>query len=283
MSSGVWALVLASAVCHAGWNFYARRVSGHIGLLWLAEATALLVLLPLAGWVLWDGGAMVWSWLGVGCVVATGLLHALYIYLLGRAYARSEISVVYPVARGTGVGLTGVGAWILLGEAVSWWGGLGIGLVLAGIALLGGKAWRGGRVEGLGMALGVGGVIACYSLVDKVGVGLVHPVVYIGGMYVVTVAAMAPFVARRFGGQLRALGKAHVDALLVIGLGSAGTYLMILFAFQLGPVGYIVAGRESAVVIGALLGVVLLKEPVSAAKGVAIAAIVLGLFCLKAG
>ncbi|NKB70193.1 MAG: EamA family transporter [Candidatus Latescibacteria bacterium] len=285
MSGRVWALVLVSAVCHAGWNFYARRISGHIGLLWLAEATALLVLLPLGGWVLWrDGGAVSWSWLGAGCILATGLLHALYLYLLGRTYARGEISVVYPVARGTGVGLTGLAAWVLLGEGVSSWGGLGIGLVLMGIALMSYRGRRGGpRAEGVGMALGVGGVIACYSLVDKMGVGLVQPVVYIGGMYLVTVLAMAPFVARSFGGQLRTLGRAHIDALLVIGLGSSGTYLMILFAFQAGPVGYIVAARESAVIIGALLGVVLLKEPLTPTKGLAIAAIGLGLFCIKAG
>ncbi len=284
VSAGVWTLVLISAACHAGWNFYARKVAGHIGILWLAKAIALLFLLPVAGWAArWDEAAA-WSWPGVGYVVLTGLLHALYIYLLSRAYARGEISVVYPVARGTGVGLTGVGAWLLLGEAVSWWGGWGVGLVLAGIVLMGAPAFRNRRrVEGLGMALGVGAVIACYSLVDKAGVQVVHPVVYIGGMYLVSVVTLAPFVVPRFWGQLRALGKDHVDALLAIGLGSAGTYLMILFAFQLGPVGYIVAAREAAVVIGVLLGVFALKEPLSAAKGAAIGVIVLGLFCLRAG
>jgi drug/metabolite transporter (DMT)-like permease len=79
------------------------------------------------------------------------------------------------------------------------------------------------------------------------------------------------------------LARGDPAALLVIGLGSSITYLLVLFAYQMGPVGYIVAAREAAVVVGVVLGVVVLKEPFSAAKGAAVAAIVLGLLCIRAG
>ena len=284
MSSEVWSLVLISAVCHAGWNLYARRVAGHLGVLWLAKVTAILFLLPLALWTLrWDGG-MAFSWRGMGFVALTGTLHSLYFYLLGRTYARGEISVVYPVARGTGVGLTGLGAWLVLGEAVSWLGGMGIASVFAGILLMGIPSWRNRRqVEGLGTALGVGVTILCYSLIDKKGVQVVHPVVYITGTYLLSAAILALVVFPRYWGQLPALARKHPDALLIISLGSSVTYLLVLFAYQMGPVGYIVAARESAVVIGVLLGVLVLKEPFSWAKGAAVAAIVLGLLCLRLG
>ena len=284
LSPEVWSLVLISAVCHAGWNLYARRVAGHLGILWLAKVTAILFLLPLAIWALrWDGG-MTLSWRGMGYLGLTGTLHSLYFYLLGRTYARGEISVVYPVARGTGVGLTGLGAWLLLGEAVSWWGGTGIALVFAGIVLIGIPAWRDRRqVEGLGTALGVGATILCYSLVDKKGVQVVHPLVYITGTYLLSAAILAPVVRPKYWGQLGDLARQHPAALLIIGLGSSVTYLLVLFAYRMGPVGYIVAARETAVVIGVLLGVLVLKEPLSWAKGAAVAAIVLGLLCIRAG
>ena len=284
LSSEVWSLVLISAVCHAGWNLYARRVAGHLGILWLAKITAILFLLPLAGWALvWDGG-MAMSWRGMGYLALTGTLHSLYFYLLGRTYSRGEISVVYPVARGTGVGLTGLGAWLVLGEAVSWLGGMGIALVFAGIFLMGIPVLRNRRqVEGMGTALGVGVTILCYSLIDKKGVQVVHPLVYITGAYLLSAVILAPVVRPRSWGQLGELARGDPAALLVIGLGSSVTYLLVLFAYQMGPVGYIVAAREAAVVVGVVLGVVVLKEPLSAAKAGAVAAIVLGLLCIRAG
>ena len=284
LSTEVWTLVLISAVCHAGWNLYARQVAGHLGVLWLAKLTGLLFLLPLGIWALgWDGG-MAMSWRGMGYLALTGTLHSLYFYLLGRTYARGEISVVYPVARGTGVGLTGLGAWLVLGEAVSWLGAMGIASVFGGILLMGIPTWRNRRqVEGLGTALGVGVTILCYSLIDKKGVQVVHPMVYITGTYLLSAAMLAPVVRPKYWGQLGDLARKNPAALLVIGLGSSVTYLLVLYAYRMGPVGYIVAAREAAVVVAVLLGVLVLKEPLSPAKGAAVAVIVLGLLCIRAG
>ncbi len=63
-----------------------------------------------------------------GCVVGTGLVHALYTYLLARAYELGELSVVYPIARGTGVGLTSLLAFFYLDEPISRLGALGVTL-----------------------------------------------------------------------------------------------------------------------------------------------------------
>ena len=88
-------------------------------------------------------------------------------------------------------------------------------------------------------------------------------------------------MARRYEGQWRQIGRQYRPSILVIGLGSCCTYLLILLAYRLGSLSYIIALREFAVVVGAGLGIVFLNERLTAAKAAAIAAIVAGLICIK--
>jgi len=282
VTAGVFFLVLASAFCHAGWNFAARRVAGNLAVLWLGLTAATLCLTLFALYLTLQVGVAAIPSLAAGaCVVATGVLHALYFILLARAYEHGEISLVYPVARGSGIGLTAVLGWALLREPITPVGAAGILLVFAGIVVMGWPGRLRGDRLGMRLALGVGIVIPAYSIVDKIGVSLVHPVLYIWFMFVIFNLLNAPAVLRRHWGQLRDLGRRHLAHLLVVGFGSMGTYLIILFAFRLGPVSYIVAVREVAVVVGAGLGIVFLHERLTRAKAVAIIAIVIGLVAIK--
>ena len=284
MESGVFVLVLLSAVGHAGWNLAARKVSGNFVVLWLSAWTGALALTPVVLVVAFRAASWSWTPVGVACVIATGVIHALYFIALARAYSSGEISVVYPIARGSGIGVTALLAWMLLSEEVSLPGALGIGLVFVGILVMGAPAFRRqGNVEGLRLALTVGLTIPAYSIIDKVGVSLVHPIVYIWFMYLLSALCLWPLIHWRHRGQAMGVWQQHRNYVLVIGLGASLTYLAILFAYQLGPVGYIAALREVAVVIGAVLGIVFLKEEVSLAKLVAVAAIAAGVICIKLG
>lgn len=282
LSTGVFFLVLASACCHAGWNFAARRVAGNLAVLWLGLSAATLCLTPFALYLaLQLGVAAIPSLAADACILATGVLHSLYFILLAKAYEHGEISLVYPVARGSGIGLTAMVGWVALGESITPVGAAGIFLVLAGIVAMGWPGRLSHDRRGLRLALAVGIVIPAYSIVDKIGVGLVHPVLYIWLMFLISVALTAPIVLRRHWGQLGDLGRRHLAHLLFVGLGSMGTYLVILFAFRLGPVSYIVAVREVAVVIGAGLGIVFLHERLTPTRAVAILAIAAGLVAIK--
>ena len=102
-----------------------------------------------------------------------------------------------------------------------------------------------GTHHGFVSALGVGATIVSYSLVDKVGVSIVNPVVYIFGMFFLSAALATPVVAVRDRGRLwRKLAETWPSVTL-IGVGSTAAYLMILFAMTVGQVGYIVALRSS--------------------------------------
>ncbi len=124
MSTSVFALVMLSAVCHASWNFAARKVKGNYPVLWLSYILACVLMLPFA--------IIAICRIGIGraldphtmvCILATGAWHALYFHFLSHAYQKGEISVVYPIARGSGVALTALGASVLLDETITLPGG----------------------------------------------------------------------------------------------------------------------------------------------------------------
>jgi len=108
-------------------------------------------------------------------------------------------------------------------------------------------------------------------------------VIYLGGLFLIAGPLLTPFVLRRYRGTLGRTLREYRWHALIIGIGSAGAYLMILFAFTVGKVGYIVGVREVAVVIGALAGVILLNERFTFSRALAIVAIAIGAVFIKAG
>ena len=134
MSLGIFIFVLAAAIFHALWNFAARKVSGNLVVIWLALLTGCVLIFPVVIVIVIYGDSNgSFTIYNVSCVISTGVLHAVYFALLSRAYERSEISVVYPIARGTGVGLTAICALLLLKEEISILGAIGILMILIGI------------------------------------------------------------------------------------------------------------------------------------------------------
>jgi uncharacterized membrane protein len=219
----------------------------------------------------------------LGCILATGAIHVAYFWLIAKAYQSGDISLVYPVARGSGVAGTALLATIWLRESLALIGIVGIVIIGLGTALLG--AGQRGHREGLTAylyALAVGLTIAMYSVVDKLGVSMVHPIVYISSMFTLAALGLLPYMAWRRRPECRQALDQRKIFIGIIGVGSIGTYLMILFAYRLGPVSYIVAVREFAVVIGALLGCMFLRERMTLRKVAGMAAIVGGIILVKA-
>ena len=285
MSIEAFILVLVAAAGHAAWNFAARKAAGDLVVIWLALWLAAIACAPAAAWFLITRSGWAGAW---PCVLATGLVHSLYFALLGKAYETGEISVVYPIARGTGVAGVAVAAWLVLGEAISPVGAGGIAAICAGTALLSlaGRASRGPahlRRAG-GGALMVGATISAYSLIDKLGVGRMHPVPYVCGQFLLAAVFLTPYVAARFRPlRWRQRLRAFPGTVFLVGPGCLATYLLILFAFRLDNASYVVAAREVAVVLGAVLGFVFLKERPTWVRLAAIAAILAGLALIKLG
>jgi drug/metabolite transporter (DMT)-like permease len=283
MPAAALVLVLPAALFHSCWNALTKSARDQFAFLCLAVAMASVVFLPITLWTLPPGGVPAAAW---PCVIATIALHALYFYALGRAYRSGEFSLVYPVARGLGVALVPLLAVLLLDERPSAVGALGITLVVIGIVAL---QWVGVSLPtagerlrlggGTGWALLTGLTIAGYALVDKVGVGRLHPVPYIGLMFLGSFVLLVPAVLAdrgRFGREW----AANRRAILIASAMTLTAYLLVLFAFRLSKAGYVVAAREISIVISVLIGRFWFGERRLAARLAAAALVLAGVVCL---
>ena len=112
-----WALtlILAAAFIHAGWNFLAKCASGHATFTWLFAVLSALFYAPVAGAVIFLWGAPI-GWVEIGFMAGSAALHTAYFVLLNQGYRTGDLSLVYPLARGTGPLLSTVAAIVFLGE-----------------------------------------------------------------------------------------------------------------------------------------------------------------------
>ena len=278
-------LVLAGAVAHASWNLVVKRaaVSGP-AFVWLSVVATSLLLVPVAVVAVIVAPPPSWPEFGVAVLIAGGL-HAGYFLTLQAGYRAGDVSVVYPLARGSGPLLAVLLAIPLLGERPTLLGLLGAGAVVIGvvvIGLAGGRAnWASARA-GVLWGLLVGVLIAAYTLWDAraVTVLAISPILLHAGTNVVEAALLAPLAARRWD-AVRTTLRDHWRGVLVVSALSPLAYLFILYALQLAPVAIVAPAREISVVLVGLAGWLLFKEP-HPAQRLAGAVIVLGGIALLA-
>jgi len=243
--------------------------------LWVAS----VVCFPFVLFVSWPEYSLI---SGYPFILATGLIHAFYFFGISKAYGYGDISTVYPIARGLGVAGTALLAYVMLRENISSFGTVGIISICLGTILIGFKlSFEKQHYKGLFMAVFVGFTIVAYSLVDKQAVKQIHPVVYIFGLFFFAAVFLTPYVFMKRRAELPSAWRNYKRSIFIIGVGSMATYLIILFVFKLANVSYVVAARESAVVIGAFLGFKFLNEKYSFKKVTGISLVVLGLILIK--
>lgn len=272
------------------------QLRGEFGVIWLSLSLAGLASLPagVAFWIMHPPHVAGVVYLLVSCV-----FMAAYFSLLARAYEGGEISLVYPICRGTGVALTAMMALLLSIETLRPTSLAGVAAVIAGIFLIGlghvsGDLGGHSKAHSVGLALLVGICIMSYSITDKLGVsaqaagnwpgGGMHPVTYICGQHVVVSLLLIPYVMTRKARIVRDAWRRRRGYVLFIGPASLVTYLLIVMAYSIGgPVSSIVAFREFAVVLGCVLGFAVLKEKLTARKLAGIAIVLAGLVLIKLG
>ena len=286
MSPLVLGLVLAAAFAHAGWNLLAKTAGGGAAFVWLTALVSAVVYAPVAlGALLADPGRLDLEVLAF--VVGSGVLHGVYSVLLQRGYRVADLSLVYPLARGTGPLLATVAAIALLGERPGAVALAGAAVIVVAVLSLGARpaALRErAAMQGAAFALMTGVVIAGYTLWDKHAVGTLDasPILYLWGAIVCEVILLAPVVARRSGWAKRVWGDARRQVVGVAVLGPAA-YVLVLFALAVAPVSLVAPARESSILIGTALGAGVLAEGDARRRLVSAAAIVLGVLLLAAG
>jgi drug/metabolite transporter (DMT)-like permease len=257
-------LVAIAAVAHATWNL-TIKAAGTSGtrFLWLTFVVATVAVAPLGIASLIQVGARmpVLLFLALG----SGILQLAYFLALQRGYRLGDVSIVYPLARGSGPLLSVVFAIVLFHERPGWVALVGAGVVIVGVVVIG-FAGGSGRLSGnrVGIVYGllVGAVIAAYTLWDANAVvqQKLPPLGYFWVTVLVQLVAFAPFALARPRFTL-ALARQHWWAVMVVGILSPLAYVLILFAFTLAPVSIVAPAREASVVLVALGGWLLFREP----------------------
>jgi drug/metabolite transporter (DMT)-like permease len=273
----VFLLVAGAAVLHVTWNVLLKTAGDPLRAAAIGMGTAALVICPLAV-VIWlaTGRPEVPTWT-IALSVVSGTLEALYFAFLAAAYRRGDLSLVYPLARGTGPLLSGAAAIIFLGERPSALAVVGALIIIGAVFSLVG---RHGTREAIVFAVLTGVAIASYTLWDKhaVGPSELSPVVYYWGTNLTVVLILTPWVLRR-----GVPGGADLKRAAGVGLLSPLAYVLILYALARAPVSYVAPARESSIVVGTLLGALVLHEKDMGRRLVAAAAILLGVVVLTLG
>lgn len=262
MTTLVIALVLAAALAHAAWNAMLKGRKGEplpitagLCLAWLAFGLPLMFFVE-------PPAPAAWPYLAVSIVV-----HLVYTWLLVVAYRVADLSLVYPIARGTPPLVVAVIGWVLLREQPSAWGIAGVALVALGVLGLGFVRTRGAKKgarehwRGVGVALLVAAFISTYLMLDGVGVRASRsPLGY--AVWLTTIqGGLFGFGALAFGGaEVRAeIWRRRRDG-AIAGVLAAGGYGIALWAMDQAPLAFVTALRETSVVFAAVIGALFLKE-----------------------
>jgi uncharacterized membrane protein len=244
VSGGAVALALGAAVLHAGWNALlagSRDTAASTAGVLIFGVALLAVPALITGGVSADA---------LPFIAASAALELVYFVLLARAYAGGELSVVYPIARGSAPVVVLVFGAIALKEDVPLGAAVGVLAIAAGVMLVG-WPWRPARDLLFGLAIGA--VIASYTLVDSEAVEHADPIAYLC-LVVAPCAALYPAVTRT---------RPDLSARTALTAAATfGAFLMVLAAFRLAPAAPVAAVRETSVVIAALLAAVFLHEQV---------------------
>ncbi len=284
MDPWIIGLVAVSAVLHLAWNVRLKTAGDPLRAATIGMLAASVVIVPLGfavWWVRWPGRRCRSR---ASCSASrSGVVEAAYFILLSAAYRRGDLSVVYPVARGTAPLLAVVIGVVVLGERLGVAGSIGVVALLAGffvlqrpwraIALRGRVGeWRGGGAgrprrcakaaadSAILFALATGVMIATYTAIDRVGTRQIDVVVYAAILWATCSVVLVAWVAFVAGGDLLRYGPEAARRAAVGGLLTLVAYLCILVALSVAPLSGVAPLRESATVFAAAWGSVRLGE-----------------------
>ncbi len=267
MSVLALALILVSAGCHASWNYLAQSSRDKFAFSWAFSLVASVLYLPLALYFGLTADLSAEAWL---FIAGTILLHAVYFYALNQAYTHGDLSLTYPIARGSGMMLVPILAAVALDERISFQGALAIAVILSGIFIAHMRgapgAWlteskRAFADRGTRYALLTGLTIACYSVWDKHGVSLSPAPFYAYFIFLswVFLGGMDVLLHRR--PALKQMCKERKREIVAAGVLAPLAYGLVLTALTFSRVSYVAPARELGIVIGAVMGIVIGGEP----------------------
>ena len=279
MAVEVFLMVLGAALVHATWNALLKTDGDRLSLIKLMSVTQIGVSLCLIPFVSVPAAD---SWL---FLLASSVLNTGYMLMLNRAYQAGDLSLVYPFARGVAPLIVAVVSIAALGEklaATSQAAVLLIGLGITSLALA--QRPRLIDLRPLAFALATGVFIAGYTVVDGLGArvaGSAHG--YMIWLSLITSVQIVGCAHWLQNGRRAATARRTRIAGVAVGIMSYGSSWVVIWALTLAPLALVSALRETGVVFAVLIGVVILKEPLSLSRLASIATTLIGTTILRLG
>lgn len=279
MSLRVLMAVLFAALLHASWNISVKldndkqRATAGVFMGSAVIAACLLPFLPLPAPAAWP------------YLAASVVAEIAYGVLLASAYRIGDLSHAYPLMRGTAPLLVAVGSVLMVGERLSFEAWTGVALVSGGIlSLILATRGRAHNATATQLALLNAVVIACYTLIDGIGVRASgQPVAYALWLFLLSGTVWLLWFVWRFRGSAWAAMRSQGLRWMGGGACSVASYGIALWAMTLAPIAAVAAVRESSIVFGTALAAVLLRERVTAARALAASMVAAGVIAIRLG
>jgi uncharacterized membrane protein len=268
-------LALVAAVLHALWNLSVKQsISDRFLALWgqfFVAGVLSAVVLVVAGGIPARG----FLWAGL-----SGLTHVPYCLLLAKAYSIGDFSVAYPIARGGGALVAGLGGIALLGDNFRTVGLIGMLVVACGLIALAGRS----ASKQVVVALALAATIGVYSVLDAKGIRSVDTPLYAAATFIcVTLTTSCYALASGRATLMVSAMRSYWRRFVVMGIASGITYALVQIAFERAPVGYVTCLRESSVLIAAFVGARYLGEGQALRRMTAAGVVLVGLLLLVVG
>ncbi len=281
-------LVLSAAFVHALWNYLAKRAGGGPAFVWLFAALSGIIYAPVSFLIIYSKRPSI-GLLGLLFMFVSALLHLAYYLILQRGYSKGDLSLVYPLARGTGPMLSSVAAILIFHERPGILAIIGICLVIYGVFVLTGgtrlfhrKNPQTGWAVRYGLITGV--IIASYTVWDKHAVSglMIPPVLLDWSTSLGRTILLSPYALRKWD-AVKYQWRVNKKYALGVAVLNPLSYILVLTAMIFTPVSYVAPMREISILIGTFMGAKMLSEADSKRRLSAACIMIFGVVALAMG
>jgi drug/metabolite transporter (DMT)-like permease len=264
MSLYVLLLVLTAAVFHASWNLLAKKTKGKTPFIWLQYIISTVLYCP---FLLFQAkrADTIYSQPLLWFSLSSAVLHLGYFIVLQKGYRSSDLSVVYPLARGSAPLFSFIGAILLLDEPMKGGAAIGLLLIVTGVLIITGLSFKKENnlkiMTGVSYGLLTGLFIALYTFNDAVAVKRygVSPLVLTVATNLFSAALLFPFVLPQKAELQREI-RMHKWTIIAIATLSPAAYILVLEALKYAPLTVIAPARETSILVGVFMGSRVLNE-----------------------
>lgn len=287
MSLYVLLLVLTAAFLHASWNLLAKKTKGKAPFIWLQYVAGNILYLPLLFFQA-NRDHHLYSQSLFWFSLSSAVLHLGYFIVLQKGYRSADLSVVYPLARGSGPLVSFIAAILFLHEPLKLSSATGLLLIIAGVLIITRLSFKkeNNRKIMTGVAYGVltGFFIALYTINDTIAVKRysVSPLILTLATNLFGAVLLLPFVMRQKD-ELKREIKMHKWIIVAIALLSPAAYILVLEALKYAPLTVVAPARESSILLGVFMGSRILSEEDGKRRFAASVLILGGIIALSLG